>query len=138
MPSTAATTTGKYSGLQPAITALIATFSALITTARSRMMPTWWSGASRAPSSMTRTLASVGGTTGRPSDQPLSYAISIASASSRTLSRLDVNVAAMPRLLDVPVTLSSGSGARNHGPPPPPLTSAVPEPYPGQTLVGPQ
>ena len=33
MPSTAATTTGMYSGLQPAMTALIATFSAVTDTA---------------------------------------------------------------------------------------------------------
>src|SRR2546428_26967 len=44
MPSTAAATTGRYSGRQPAMTALIATFSAVMTTARSRMTPIWWSG----------------------------------------------------------------------------------------------
>ena len=36
-PTTAATTTGMYSGLQPAMTALIATFSAVTAVARSLM-----------------------------------------------------------------------------------------------------
>ena len=46
MPSTAATTTGMYSGRQPAITALIATFSAVIETARLVMNAIWRSGSS--------------------------------------------------------------------------------------------
>ena len=61
---------GKYSGRQPAITALIAAFSAV--TARSRTGS--WSSTSPAfhgpAASIASTSVSVGGTTGRPSVQP--------------------------------------------------------------------
>ena len=78
MPSIAATTTGMYSGRQPAITALIATFSAITATWRLVMNAICWSGSRRAASSIARTRASVGGTTGRPSVQPWSKHMSIA------------------------------------------------------------
>ena len=94
MPSTAATTTGMYSGRQPAMTALIATFSAVMDTARWVMKPTWRSGSSFAASSIARTRSSVGGTTGSPSVQPRVNASSTASASSRAVMRLDVRVVA--------------------------------------------
>jgi len=58
------------SGRQPAITVLIATFSALIATWRFVMKATWASGSSPTASSMVRTAGSVGGTTGSPSVQP--------------------------------------------------------------------
>ena len=70
MPSTAATTTGMCSGRQPAITALIATFSAVIATCRFVMKAICASGSSPTASSIARTAGSVGGTTGRPSVQP--------------------------------------------------------------------
>jgi hypothetical protein len=70
MPSMAATTTGMCSGRQPAITALIATFSALIATCRLVTNAIWVSGSRAAASSIARTAGSVGGTTGSPSVQP--------------------------------------------------------------------
>ena len=84
MPSTAATTTGMYSGLHPAITALIATFSAVIATWRLVMKATSCCGSSPAASSMAMTRASVGGTTGSPSVQPFSKQRSMASPRSST------------------------------------------------------
>src|SRR5438309_5033344 len=50
MPSTAATTRGMYSGLQPAMTALIATFSAVTDTARLVMKATCCCASRRAAS----------------------------------------------------------------------------------------
>ena len=69
--SSAATTTGKYSGLQPAITALIAAFSSVTPRPRAGRKPISSSG-SVAPtsSSIASTRAGVGGTIGRPSVQP--------------------------------------------------------------------
>src|SRR5580765_3338177 len=55
----------------------------------------WRSGSSLAASSMALTRASVGGTTGSPSDQPRVNASSTASASSRAVNRFDVRVAAI-------------------------------------------
>ena len=68
----AATTTGKYSGRQPAMTALMASFSALTTTPRSSTSPMISSPRSAAPASIAAMDCSVGGTTGRPSVQPRS------------------------------------------------------------------
>src|SRR4051794_29619763 len=68
--STAASTTGKYSGLQPAITALIATFSTVSTPELGGQMPTTSFGSRLVPASMRSTRCCVGGTTGSPSDQP--------------------------------------------------------------------
>ena len=70
--SVAATRTGMYSGRQPAITALMASSSALRTRSRSGISPSTWSGARPAASRKARTRFSVGGTTGRPSVQPRS------------------------------------------------------------------
>ena len=70
--STAASTTGMYSGLQPAITALTATFSTVQGWRLGGARPSTSPGSRVVPSSMASTRASVGGTTGRPSDQPRS------------------------------------------------------------------
>ena len=65
--SSAAITHGRYSGLQPAITALIATFSTVTSTRSGATTATMSSGARVVPSSIRSTRCSVGGTTGRPS-----------------------------------------------------------------------
>ena len=69
---TAATTTGMYSGRQPAITALMATCSAVTTTSRVGTAPSTMSGSSPATARNSSTSSGVGGTTGRPSVQPRS------------------------------------------------------------------
>src|SRR2546430_385693 len=96
IPSTAATTTGMYSGLQPAITALMATFSAVIDTARCSTKAICCLGSSRAASSILATFGAVGGTTGRPSVQPCWKQNSIASSSEpSTAWRFEVSVVGM-------------------------------------------
>ena len=67
----AVATTGKCIGRQPAMTALTASFSAVIGCARTGSMPISWSGGMPAHSRQASTAACVGGTTGRPSVQPL-------------------------------------------------------------------
>src|SRR5215831_14874482 len=94
MPSTAATTTAMYSGRQPAITALMATFSAVTDTDRFVMNAICCLGSRRAAASIIVTRSSVGGTTGRPSVHPCWKQNSPASTSS-TRYRLDVNAAAI-------------------------------------------
>ncbi len=69
---TAATTTGKYSGRQPAITALIAACSAVTVTSRVGTVPRTASGARPAVARKASTFSGVAGTTGRPSVQPRS------------------------------------------------------------------
>ena len=68
--STTARTTGMYSGLQPAITALIATFSTMHGALFGGMAPTTSCGSRVVPRSMRSTRTGVGGTTGSPSLQP--------------------------------------------------------------------
>ena len=70
--STAASTTGRYSGRHPAITALTATFSTVHSTRSGGTTATTSSGARVVPASIRSTRSSVGGTTGRPSVQPRS------------------------------------------------------------------
>src|SRR5215510_12470313 len=94
MPWTAATTTAMYSGRQPAMTALIATFSAVTDTDRFVMKASSCFGSRRAAASIMVTRSSVGGTTGKPSVQPCWKQNSLASTSS-TRCRLDVSAAAM-------------------------------------------
>ena len=53
------------------MTALMASFSAVIGCSRTGSMPMSWSGGIMAHSRQASTAASVGGTTGRPSVQPL-------------------------------------------------------------------
>jgi hypothetical protein len=71
MAVTAVRTTGKCIGRQPAITALMASFSAVIGTARTSSMPMSCSGGVIAQSRQVCTASAVGGTIGRPSVQPL-------------------------------------------------------------------
>src|SRR5215472_8336624 len=78
--STTASSTGKYSGRQPAMTAFTASFS---TVARPKLGGTSATSASRerkVACSMRSTRSRVGGTTGRPSVRPRSNQISISSA----------------------------------------------------------
>src|SRR4029453_3794756 len=70
--STAVITTGRYSGLHPASTALMATFSTVHSTRSGGTTATTSSGARVVPVSMRATRSGVGGTTGRPSPQPRS------------------------------------------------------------------
>ena len=67
----AVTTTGKCMGRQPAITALIASFSAVMARPRTGSMPISWSGGIITHSRQASTASRVGGTMGRPSVQPL-------------------------------------------------------------------
>jgi hypothetical protein len=66
--------------LQPAITALIATFSTVHSARLGGMRPTTSSGLRGVPRSMRSTRTSVGGTTGSPSLHPRSKQTSIASS----------------------------------------------------------
>ena len=72
MASTAAITQGRYSGLQPAITALMAIFSTVTSTRSGGTTATTSSAARVVPVSMRSTRSSVGGTTGSPSVTPRS------------------------------------------------------------------
>ena len=69
---TQATTTGKYSGRQPAITALMATFSMVTSELEGCAMPRDSDGSSPQGPSMRCTASSVAGTTGIPSVHPCS------------------------------------------------------------------
>ena len=83
--SSAATTTGKYSGLQPAITALIAAFSIVTPRPRAGRKPISVSGSSASTrSSIAWTRSGVGATIGSPSVQPRSKNSSWRSSSSMT------------------------------------------------------
>ena len=68
--STPARTVGKYSGLQPAMTALIATFSTLSGARFGGSTAISSSGSRRVAASIRSTRAGVGGTTGSPSVTP--------------------------------------------------------------------
>ena len=70
MASVAARTTGKYSGRQPAITALAAAFSTVMTRRRSGSSPITSSGERPEKPINSATRAVVGGITGKPSLQP--------------------------------------------------------------------
>ena len=89
--SSVAATTGKYSGRQPAMTALTAAFSAVMTRPLTGSAPRMSEGIRPPASSAARTLSSVGGTTGSPSVQPRSRNASNSAASSSNVSRLDVS-----------------------------------------------
>ena len=71
MACQAVATTGKCIGRQPAITELMASFSAVMGCIRTGSMPSSWSGGIPAQSKQALTEASVGGTTGSPSVHPL-------------------------------------------------------------------
>src|SRR5207344_691123 len=86
--SVAAINTGIYSGLQPAKTPLMAIFSTVAWAQRGGTLPITSSGLRLVPVSIFATRSSVGGITGRPSDQPLSMKYSCASQiSSGTSTR---------------------------------------------------
>ena len=78
---------GRYSGRQPAITALIATFSTVHSTRSGGASTTTSSAARVVPASMRTTRSGVGGTRGRPSDQPRSYIASASSSSAPSTTR---------------------------------------------------
>ena len=69
---TEASTTGMWTGVAPAITALAATFSTVTVPSPGGMMPRTSSGGRLTALTMTATRSSVGGITGRPSLQPRS------------------------------------------------------------------
>src|SRR3954470_2050586 len=79
--SSAASTTGRYSGRHPAITALIATFSTIAGTRLGGTTATTSPGAREVPSSIRSTRAGVGATTGSPSVKPRSNSASASSSS---------------------------------------------------------
>ena len=85
--STAVITQGRYSGLQPAITAAIATFSTVTSTRSGGTVATTSSAARLVPSNIANTRASVGGTTGSPSVQLRVNIISMSSSASATSIR---------------------------------------------------
>ena len=85
--STAAITTGMYSGAQPAMTALMATFSTVIGCRSGGSRPRTSLGSRFVPLSMRCTRSRVGGTVGSPSDQPREYIASNSSSCSPTSTR---------------------------------------------------
>ena len=84
MAAMAVSTTGKCIGRQPAITALIASFSAVIGTPRTGSIPISCSGDVIAQSRQACTASAVGGTIGSPSVQPLAWYSSWAAWMSST------------------------------------------------------
>ena len=87
--STAARTTGRYDGLQPAMTALIATFSTVAGARFGGTNATTSVAEREVCSSMRSTRPSVGGTTGSPSVRPSRSRNSNGSRSSGTRTRRD-------------------------------------------------
>ncbi len=80
----AVSTGGKCIGRQPAMTALTASFSAVMGVARTGSMPSNWSGGIIAQSRQACTASAVGGTIGNPSVQPLAWYSSCAAWMSST------------------------------------------------------
>ena len=80
--SIAAITHGKYSGRQPAITALIAIFSTVSSTKSGGATATTSCGAREVPASMRITRSGVGGTTGKPSVKPRAKSASNSSSAA--------------------------------------------------------
>src|SRR5436853_6247373 len=76
-------TTGRYSGRQPAITALIAIFSIVAGAHLGGMTPITSSGSRLVPSSILPTRSGVGGTIGKPS---LSFSLQNQSLAASKLS----------------------------------------------------
>ena len=101
--STAASTTGRYSGKQPAITALIATFSTVAGARSGATIATTSSGARVVPASIASTRREEGATTGRPSVQPRANSASASSSSGANAMRRDVSLCRSKR------TASSGA-----------------------------
>ena len=90
MPRSAARTSGKYSGKQPAITALAAIFSTVATPFNGGMTPTGASAFMPLAANIFSTAANVGGKTGKPSVQPRSKKQPNISAGSLGTDKLDV------------------------------------------------
>ena len=104
--STAASTTGRYSGRQPASTAFTATFSTVHSTRSGGITATISSGARVVPVSMRATRSIVGATTGRPSVHPRANIASCSSSDPPSSSRRDRMrgvIAATTRVGDVGV-----------------------------------
>lgn len=78
--STAARTTGKYSGRHPAMTALAATPRTVAAPCRGGITATTASGSRSTVESIAATRSGVGGMTGSPSVQPLATAVEKKSA----------------------------------------------------------
>jgi hypothetical protein len=95
--STAASTTGRYSGRQPAITALIATFSTVAGARSGGTIATTSLGSRVVPASIASTRRSVGATTGSPSVQPRANSASASSSCSASAMRRDASLCASKR-----------------------------------------
>src|SRR5262249_32519042 len=105
--STVVSTTGRYSGLQPAMTALMATFSTEHSTRSGGTTATRSSGARVVPVSMRATRSGVGGTTGSPSLQPRSNAASMSSSWAPRSTRRECRRAAPAASARAAATLGS-------------------------------
>ena len=90
--SSAAITTGRYSGLHPAITALTATFSTVTGARFGGTIATTSRGSRRVPVSIHITRSGVGGTTGKPSVNPRSNMNSKTSSASPSSIRRAVSL----------------------------------------------
>ena len=113
--STAAITTGRYSGLQPASTALMATFSTVTGTRFGGTSPSTSAESRAVPSSMRATRSGVGGTTGRPSLQPRSKSASWMSSSCPRVTRRAARRSARSRSLWGGVTDREAQPGRRAG-----------------------
>src|SRR5688572_10487153 len=97
---TAPSTTGRYSGLHPAISAWIATVRTVAGSSAGGINPTSSSGSRRVPESIHWTRASVGVTTGKPSDHSFSRKNSNSSTLlNAVLSQGEVELAEVGHLL---------------------------------------
>lgn len=114
--STAASTTGRYSGRHPASTALTATFSTVTGTRLGGTTATTSPGSRAVPSSIRSTRACVGATTGSPSDQPRPWRASASSCSAVSSTVRECS--------DAPRVRTSSSSARSG--------SIVRDPQPGR------
>src|SRR5690348_16710779 len=90
--SSAARTTGAYSGLQPAITKLIASTSRVRLPCRGGILHSTSSGSPPSAATMVSTFSAVGGTTGSPSVQPCSKYHSARSVPRGTCSAVPASI----------------------------------------------
>ena len=97
IPSAAATTTGRYSGRHPAMTAFTATCPAVMVSRRGSMTPTVSSASSPAAARAASTRSDRGGTTGRPSVRPSSKKRSMAAQASSASMRPEDTAASRAR-----------------------------------------
>ena len=115
--STAHSTTGRYSGLHPAITALMATFSTVHSARSGGTTATTSCGERLVPSSIRSTRASVGGTTGIPSLKPRSNMASMSSSNSAISIRRLFSVEPEKRMASSSLRLGSTLKRAASGPP---------------------